>query len=279
MNDLLTAGEFASLARTTKRTIIWYDKKGILKPFQVNEKGYRYYKHAQIIDFQVISLLRQLDFSIRDIREFLKDSKSLKSLFKKQKDAIESELKQMKLRLDSIEDYYENLDKKGLLVKPRLKKIKPYTIVYIKREGAYANIKNYCLELKEMLGEIALGRELFLTIFEENSYQPKKARMKIGVMFNKKKEVVKQQLGKVSSEINIEKVESYTSLVHIHKGSGRFNSLLWKQLYLYMKRAKFKRHHKIQHREIYHKTSLNGYESEDEHVFELQRPIASSTVV
>ena len=31
MSDtLLTAGQFARLARTTKRTILWYDEKGVL---------------------------------------------------------------------------------------------------------------------------------------------------------------------------------------------------------------------------------------------------------
>jgi DNA-binding transcriptional MerR regulator len=37
--DYITAGEFARLACTTKRTILWYDQKGILKPTKIGESG------------------------------------------------------------------------------------------------------------------------------------------------------------------------------------------------------------------------------------------------
>ncbi|RJQ24430.1 MerR family transcriptional regulator, partial [Candidatus Parcubacteria bacterium] len=49
---LLTAGEFAKLARTTKRTVVWYGREGILPPFKIGENGYKYYKAHQILDFQ-----------------------------------------------------------------------------------------------------------------------------------------------------------------------------------------------------------------------------------
>ena len=59
--NLLTPAEFAKLARTTKRTVLWYAEKGILLPHTTSESGYRLYLPEQIIDFQSILLtLRQL---------------------------------------------------------------------------------------------------------------------------------------------------------------------------------------------------------------------------
>ena len=70
-NNLLTAGEFARLARTTKRTIHWYCQKGILKPKMLDGSKYRYFAPEQIIDFQVILLLRRLNFSVEEVKKYL----------------------------------------------------------------------------------------------------------------------------------------------------------------------------------------------------------------
>ena len=57
MNILITAGEFAKLAGTTKRTIHFYDEKGVLKPIKINKSNYRLYDERQILDYQMILLL------------------------------------------------------------------------------------------------------------------------------------------------------------------------------------------------------------------------------
>ena len=68
---LLSTGEFAKLVDVQKHTIIFYDNKGIFKPFHVNDKGYRQYSLHQVESFSVIKSLRELGMSLDDIYDFL----------------------------------------------------------------------------------------------------------------------------------------------------------------------------------------------------------------
>lgn len=70
---LLSTGEFAKLVDVAKHTIIFYDNKGIFKPYHVNEKGYRQYSIHQVESFSVIKSLRELGMSLADIHDFLKE--------------------------------------------------------------------------------------------------------------------------------------------------------------------------------------------------------------
>lgn len=44
-NKLLTIGQFAAMHGINKKTLMWYDEIGLLKPAAINpENGYRCYK-------------------------------------------------------------------------------------------------------------------------------------------------------------------------------------------------------------------------------------------
>lgn len=108
---LLTTGEFAKFAHTTKRTLQFYDTQGILKPFTTSNTGYRYYKSEQIVDFQLIVLLRRMNFSLPEIKKHVKSKISMKELFHTKKLFIEQEIARLQKTLSIINAYYTNLDK------------------------------------------------------------------------------------------------------------------------------------------------------------------------
>src|SRR5688572_11182894 len=65
-------GDFSRLARVTIRTLHHYDEAGVLQPAHVDPNtGYRYYSAAQLRPLQRILLLRDLGFSIEEIRELI----------------------------------------------------------------------------------------------------------------------------------------------------------------------------------------------------------------
>ena len=66
-----TTGEFAKLCNVKKQTLFHYDNIGILKPEITGENGYRYYSAMQLETFNTISMLKELDMPLADIREFL----------------------------------------------------------------------------------------------------------------------------------------------------------------------------------------------------------------
>ncbi len=82
-NKLLTIGQFAAMHGINKKTLMWYDEIGLFKPSSINpENGYRCYSYHQSPILETILLLRELDVSIREIQDFMKNrsADSLKCL-------------------------------------------------------------------------------------------------------------------------------------------------------------------------------------------------------
>ncbi len=73
-NKLLTVGQFAKLHGINKKTLMWYDETGLFHPAVTNpSNGYRYYNYHQSPVLETILLLRELDVSINEIKEFMKE--------------------------------------------------------------------------------------------------------------------------------------------------------------------------------------------------------------
>ena len=68
---LFSIGQFARLHEVNKKTLMWYDEIGLLKPAVTKPNGYRYYTYHQSSVLEVILMLRDLDVPISDIQKFL----------------------------------------------------------------------------------------------------------------------------------------------------------------------------------------------------------------
>ena len=67
----ITAGEFAKMCQTTRDTLRYYERQGILVPKKNPVNGYHYYSYAQISSYYFIRTFRELDCSVGDIKEYL----------------------------------------------------------------------------------------------------------------------------------------------------------------------------------------------------------------
>ncbi len=66
---MLRIGDFSRLARVTIKTLHHYDEAGLLRPSHVDRQtGYRYYTAAQLALLQRILLLKDVGFSLEEIR-------------------------------------------------------------------------------------------------------------------------------------------------------------------------------------------------------------------
>ncbi len=74
-NDkLLTIGQFAAMHGINKKTLMWYDEIGLFRPAVIHPgNGYRCYNYHQSPVLETILLLRELDVSISEIQEFMKN--------------------------------------------------------------------------------------------------------------------------------------------------------------------------------------------------------------
>lgn len=266
--QLFSAGEFARLARTTKRTVLWYAAKGLLEPQSVAENGYRLYEARQIIDFQVILLLRKLGFSLEDIKQYVTRQQSLEGLMAFKKQLLEQELRSLTKTLRDTETFYRNLTTTGLLVNPEVTSVPATDIYYIRKQGPYAKIGEYCHELKRQFAAIPTDA-VYLTVFEEGDYLPRKAHMRIGVVATPDMRVAP------NTPVTRQTLPTYKALVCRYQGSGALLSLLWQELDEYKTERQYKQATGLGFAslETYRNGSMNGVADEDELVTELHLPI------
>lgn len=69
--EAIRVGELAKRTGISVRTLHYYDEIGLLAPSRHSEAGYRLYANADVVRLQQIMSLRQLGFSLEQIRECL----------------------------------------------------------------------------------------------------------------------------------------------------------------------------------------------------------------
>src|SRR5580704_5273838 len=69
--EALKVGELAKRTGLTIRTLHHYDEIGLLKPSQHTESGYRLYTAGDVARLQQVLSLRQLGFSLEQVRDCL----------------------------------------------------------------------------------------------------------------------------------------------------------------------------------------------------------------
>jgi len=74
MLTIIKIGELAKQTGISIRTLHYYDEIGLLSPSHRTESGHRLYIERDIIRLQQIMSLRQLGFSLQEIRECLENS-------------------------------------------------------------------------------------------------------------------------------------------------------------------------------------------------------------
>lgn len=108
---IYTTGEFAKRANVSVRTIRYYDDKGLLKPSEIRESGYRYYTDLDFVKLQQIIVLRKLGFSLEDILNISsreRDAGYVRASFDLQLSLVRNkiaELKQMEQTISEARDY------------------------------------------------------------------------------------------------------------------------------------------------------------------------------
>lgn len=106
MEKYLTIGEFASLCGVKKDTIFYYDEIGLLKPDYIAENGYRYYSPNQVMIFEIITTLKAVGMSLKEILKYSsrQNTKEFLDLLKEKR----SELIETQKRLADTKEFVDN---------------------------------------------------------------------------------------------------------------------------------------------------------------------------
>lgn len=135
-------GEFSTLAKTTIKTLRYYEKEKLLILSFVDSNGYRYYDAIQLLDLAKIISLRQIGLSIEGIKQVL-DGKDLNKVLNIRKKVVENELNEYKYQFYKINYILEERDMKYEVITKEL----PEYVVYYK-EGIikdFSEISNFIL--------------------------------------------------------------------------------------------------------------------------------------
>lgn len=95
----LSTGELAKAVGTTKHTLFHYDEIGLFSPEYKDElTGYRYYSFAQLEEFDVIYMLRELGMPLQEIKQYMKGRtpEKLLELLAAEERMIEERMKRLK---------------------------------------------------------------------------------------------------------------------------------------------------------------------------------------
>lgn len=113
-NDkLLTIGQFAAMHGINKKTLMWYDEIGLFKPAVINpENGYRCYNYHQSPMLETILLLRELNVSIREIQNFMKNrsASSLKCLLEDKIACLDTQINHLQAVRTTLCTHHRNMD-------------------------------------------------------------------------------------------------------------------------------------------------------------------------
>jgi len=252
MDGLITAGELAKLACTTKRTVLFYDEKGVLKPERIDANGYRYYSQRQILEYQMILLLTTLGVPLKDIKSYLDNRGKLQGLFEEKRPTIIKELRNMKVNLKNVDTFLKNLKKNHTMIEPEVHNFKPVDVKYIEVVSSYSKIGEYCVALRNMINKPSKDFTA-MAIFEDQGYRPKECHIKIACFAEKDLTVKKGCENKIKQmRFSPGKVISYK-----HYGPGEMLSLFWKELEKYCQLNKIKVRANVSDFEIYWKVNLD----------------------
>lgn len=109
---LLTIGQFAALHGINKKTLMWYDEVGLFKPAAINpENGYRCYNYHQSPILETILLLRELNVSVTEIQNFMKDrcAENLKCLLDEKIAELDLQLMHLQAVRKTLSSHRQNM--------------------------------------------------------------------------------------------------------------------------------------------------------------------------
>lgn len=122
-------GEFSILSKTTIKALRYYEKVGLLAPSFVDENNYRYYETDKLLEINHIISLKQIGFSLREIKAIMKGS-NYAAMLKEKRELLKKQIREDNFKISKI-DYLlkgEQISMKNEIIIKEL----PECIVYFK---------------------------------------------------------------------------------------------------------------------------------------------------
>lgn len=101
-------GEFANVVKSNIKTIRYYDEIDLLKPKVIDKfTSYRYYDEDNVREYYAIILLKQMGFSLEEIKVYKDDLSD--DIFLKQREKLLNNIIEMKNTIKMIDKTRSNI--------------------------------------------------------------------------------------------------------------------------------------------------------------------------
>ncbi len=111
--DLMMIGEIADFFGVSRKAIRLYEKKGIIRPVEVDARnGYRYYSAAQVQQLNALLELKALGFSLEEIKSVLEGGTTGEELLEAlaaKRQAWQKAMETAKYKAECLEGILDNL--------------------------------------------------------------------------------------------------------------------------------------------------------------------------
>ncbi|PIY71763.1 hypothetical protein COY87_04450 [Candidatus Roizmanbacteria bacterium CG_4_10_14_0_8_um_filter_33_9] len=260
---MLYTKEFAEICDTSKKTIIHYDRIGLLKPSR--RRGiFRLYEPQQALIFQKIMLLKSFGLKLQEIKIYIHRNDLLQSLFEKKEKELNAQKNVIEKRINKAHEFVLSLKTNKLLISPKIKTIKQYWIYALKKQGRYVDIASHQREIFKLIHDEKYHYP-GLTIFHNQGYSPHDSKMTTCVYLGETKP-------KTIIGVDLIQVPQHKALSYTHIGSYSYMSYIWQFMDKYIIDNHLKCNPELDCREIYWKGSF--FEKNEENlVTELQIPL------
>lgn len=107
----LTTAQFAKIHGINKRTLHYYDEIGLFSPCRKGSNQYRYYDYSQGIELEYIHMLKELNMTIKEIKEYLNNpnAESFCSIADQKLSEIDREIRRLKKTKNILKQKKEQL--------------------------------------------------------------------------------------------------------------------------------------------------------------------------
>lgn len=229
-------GEFSKITNMTVKTLRYYDEENILKPSYRNEdNGYRFYNDNDFKTAQLIGVLRELEFSISEIKDVLwncEDSDDLSYFLEEKKKIIEDRIRKERILLKKINLYTKpsGREEKIMDYKVEVKNFDPIKVAAIRFTGKYDEVGEYFKTIYSVVKGNANGAPF--NCFYDDDYK-EVADIEVCVPISK---------SITHPEIAVKEIPAIKAITTTHVGSYANLNIAYKALYDYAreKNLKFK---------------------------------------
>jgi DNA-binding transcriptional MerR regulator len=194
VKTMFTVGDFARLAQVSKRLLRYYDEIGLFKPKHIDSSsGYRYYSAEQMSYLNRILALKELGFSLDQIRQTLSDNISmdeLQGMLLLKKVEIEQDVRAELRRVRKIESRLQSIrdDESNKIPNVIIKQIPNQSVLSLRivMEDFEAGMELYGQIQASIPRRLSEG--LFFCICHSEHSAETNLDMEIGLIVNKPKE-------------------------------------------------------------------------------------------